>query len=323
MAVWQTELRQTVIDVTASRNDMAYHHYAVLEDGDSPSYFVKYSSESLLEESRTLQYLYNLAQFDPRAPRIPKIYDFFTTFDILRREYLVMEYIPPPTVTIGKWIADVISWLHACPLPLNASIGPVGGGIIRHRFFRDGDAPIEFASVAALEIYINKALSIAARVTPKEPLLTISFTDVPLQFYHGDVTYENFLIDPDTLDIWLIDAEDIGILPAPFSTFALNGSEDPLLRAVSSNVDIFRWDQMKILYRAVYWIHMFSNGPFGLDSYGRETPKKIDDNVSYQDWKLEPLPPPPTLPSKYDDLQILEVPVLPRRWDTWKFLPSV
>jgi hypothetical protein len=41
----------------------------------------------------------------------------------------------------------------SCP---NHVIGPLGGGLIGYRFFKDARAPLRFSSVEALERYISK-----------------------------------------------------------------------------------------------------------------------------------------------------------------------
>ncbi|KAG6806164.1 hypothetical protein H0H92_012462, partial [Tricholoma furcatifolium] len=48
----------------------------------------------------------------------------------------------------------------------------------------------------------------------RDPAPSITFTNAPLQFCYSDVTYDNFLIDPETLEISLIDVDSISILPA-------------------------------------------------------------------------------------------------------------
>jgi hypothetical protein len=38
-------------------------------------------------------------------------------------------------------------------------LGPIGGGPMRHEFFKDIDAPLGFTSVGALEHYIERVRS--------------------------------------------------------------------------------------------------------------------------------------------------------------------
>ncbi|KAG6913516.1 hypothetical protein DXG01_006224, partial [Tephrocybe rancida] len=177
MAESRTELRRKVIAVCAARDPRAPLHFVIRAEGSAPSYFIKYGYPELVEEGRTLQCLYDLAQSDIHAPRVPEVYDCFSNYgEPLGTEYLVMEYIPPPVCTLDVWIedgqsdeerqhradvvaakvADLILWLHACPVPPESPPGPIGGGLMHHNFFADGEAPMAFASTVALEIYVNK-----------------------------------------------------------------------------------------------------------------------------------------------------------------------
>ncbi|KAG6828912.1 hypothetical protein H0H92_006298 [Tricholoma furcatifolium] len=163
-----------------------------------------------------------------------------------------MEYISSPVVTLEAWIEDVkskddqykrvdiavakvaeaIAWLRSCPLPPNASVGSVGGGRIIHPLWLDSEAPLLFTSTEALERYMDKALLKAYDFHRRQDLApSIRLTQLPLEFCHSDVTYDNFLIDPKTLEISLIDADSISILPAPL--FLEDGlGENPFSEAV-------------------------------------------------------------------------------------------
>ncbi|TRM68726.1 hypothetical protein BD626DRAFT_482567 [Schizophyllum amplum] len=53
-------------------------------------------------------------------------------------------------------IANAIEWLSTVPPPPGHLLGPLGGACIRHRFFHSDDASEPYASVQALERYIEK-----------------------------------------------------------------------------------------------------------------------------------------------------------------------
>jgi len=55
-------------------------------------------------------------------------------------------------------VAKALNWLRTVPAPPEARIGPVGHGLARHKVFQDWEAPLEFSSTHALEIYINEVL---------------------------------------------------------------------------------------------------------------------------------------------------------------------
>ena len=107
-------------------------------------YVVKYGHQRDLEpELATREYIFAHAQQTntPDAPRIPQILHRFVD---QRTLYLVMERIKlqesPPDLPAR--IQKAIKWLSEIPLPSNYALGPVGRGIIRHRFFKDGEAPL-------------------------------------------------------------------------------------------------------------------------------------------------------------------------------------
>jgi len=72
--------------------------------------------------------------------------------------YLVMEFITltaAPLDLIDR-TAQALVWLSSVPSPPNHVLGPLGGGRIRHKFFKDYKAPLVFSSVEALQRYMHK-----------------------------------------------------------------------------------------------------------------------------------------------------------------------
>ncbi|KAG6807102.1 hypothetical protein H0H92_008793 [Tricholoma furcatifolium] len=265
------------------------HHFVLLGDSRShPSYFIKFQQLGLLGEFRTLEYLRNLAESNPRAPRIPGAVDYFSNLEEpWGTHYLVMEYIPSPAVTLKEWIkaiespeerrrriniavskvADAISWLLSCSLPENASVGPVGGGTIKHRLWKeDCRAPLDFTSVAALERYINKALALHMDPHIHGPPPVISFANQHLQFCHSDITYDNFLIHPSTLELSMIDVDSITILPSPFIPYAL--TRNPFSKAVLEYLDFGYSPEVDLLRLASGNITIITYKRLGLDEDG-------------------------------------------------------
>ena len=121
-------------------------------------YFIKYDSHaSLLPQYKTQQYIYEKAVGDPSAPRIAKVYDFFSPEH--KMAYLVMEYIDAePTLARNapEKVAKALQWLRNLPAPPDVAIGPVGGGLARHALFKDHTAPLPFSSKEALQRYMNR-----------------------------------------------------------------------------------------------------------------------------------------------------------------------
>ena len=105
----------------------------------------------------TQQYIAKLADGDANAPHVPKVYDYFTVED--KMAYLVVEYINPGSTLardVPEKVAEGLQWLRGLPAPSDATIGPMGGGLARHKVFKDYTAPLPFSSIEALERYMNK-----------------------------------------------------------------------------------------------------------------------------------------------------------------------
>ena len=122
-------------------------------------YFVKFGDScTLWPELQTQSYIFDYARSNPHpdAPRIPQVVHHFEDRWTM---YLVMEFI---TLTADAHpdlinrIKRALVWLSSVPPPPNHVIGPLGGGHIRHHFFKDGEAPLLFSSVEALQRYMNR-----------------------------------------------------------------------------------------------------------------------------------------------------------------------
>ena len=120
-------------------------------------YFVKYGTlRDLKPELATQEFIFNHAQ-QPQTPVPPRIAKILYHFFDERTMYLVMERIAlqesPPDLAR---IQEAIKWLSEVPLPSNPTLGPVGGGCIRHRFFKDFKAPFNLLDVGMLDEYMKK-----------------------------------------------------------------------------------------------------------------------------------------------------------------------
>jgi hypothetical protein len=132
-------------------SDADYHACLFIE-----SYVVKYEDyESLEPRVKTQRHVYDYAKTRENAPRIPKVEYFFK--DDEGTGYLVMEHVTVlPTPNLAERTADALNWLAQVPAPSGHMIGPLGGGLIRHRVFKDFEAPLVFSNAGALERYINE-----------------------------------------------------------------------------------------------------------------------------------------------------------------------
>ena len=121
-------------------------------------YFVKYGDVKYIEpELATQEYLFHHAQ-QPQTPEPPRIAKIVHHFVYENTMYLVMERIKlqvsPPDLETK--IQGAIEWLSKVPPPSNPKLGPVGGGLIRHKFFKDHEAPFIFSDTALLDLYMLK-----------------------------------------------------------------------------------------------------------------------------------------------------------------------
>ena len=122
-------------------------------------YFIKYDDPSPLWPGFSTQsYIYEYAKHhhDEHGPRIPQPLHYF---EAQEEAFLVMEYIQlrdEPTSDLAERTAKALDWLSKVPPPSEDVIGPVGGGCICHRFFKNNKAPIYFSSASALERYMNE-----------------------------------------------------------------------------------------------------------------------------------------------------------------------
>jgi len=122
-------------------------------DLGSTTYKIKYGvSKALATRIATQLALYNAAQ-EANSIRIPRL---VYHFDSEGRTYLVMEHIDfvqVSTSDMDNRIEYALRWLSCLR---GDKLGPIEGGCILHGFFKDGEAPLAFKSVEALELYIAK-----------------------------------------------------------------------------------------------------------------------------------------------------------------------
>ena len=120
-------------------------------------YFVKFGDVAdLVPEIETQRYLsdYAMSNPGPGVPRIPRVLHWFQRG---RTTYLVMEFVRLlPTSSIADGVTAALVWLASVPAPDGHVLGPLGGGGIRHKFFKDARAPLRFSDVGALQRYMDK-----------------------------------------------------------------------------------------------------------------------------------------------------------------------
>ncbi|KAI6012185.1 hypothetical protein PISMIDRAFT_104192 [Pisolithus microcarpus 441] len=211
-------------------NRLKYRYRACVFVG--ADYFVKYGAAQDLEPELAIQeYFYQHAQ-QPQTPEPPRIAKIIHHFIHQHTMYLVMERIElqvsPPD--LAKRIQGAVEWLANVPPPPNSTLGPVGGGVIRHSFFKDREAPFEFSDTAMLDLYIKRRpppltchLGQAHRVLSKagqKKYPPISVNGERLMFTQADMHDSNFGVDENGRTV-LMDFREVGLLPESFVAFTL------------------------------------------------------------------------------------------------------
>ncbi|KAJ7262661.1 hypothetical protein B0H12DRAFT_1201281 [Mycena haematopus] len=184
-------------------------------------YIVKFGSpRTLWPEIATLLYISEYAQSHADTPRMPRIPKVICHFEHKWTMYLVMETITlvdtPPDL---ERTAEALRWLSGVPAPAGHVFGPLGGGPIRHSFFKDFKAPLVFSSIQALERYIEKGGGLFSKLAT-ERVGPVSLSGERLMFMQADMHPSDFGVD-DHGNTVLMDFGQIAILPESFAVYAI------------------------------------------------------------------------------------------------------
>lgn len=143
---------------------------------DCPIAFIKYGPAklSMKEEMRNQTFAFEeLEKLQPQERngiRIPQIYHVIERDEMI---YIVMEYVLGTTLADlrakdglaseqQKWydqIAKAIALFLAFDIPDKSTLGPVGGGIIKHPLFKDTVASLKYESVNHLQEHLTRVRS--------------------------------------------------------------------------------------------------------------------------------------------------------------------
>ena len=208
-------------------------------------YFVKFgNANALWPELQTQSYIFDYARSTPHpdTPRIPQVVHHFKDRWIM---YLVMEFITLTTDAHPDLIdrtKEALVWLSGVPPPPNHVIGPLGGGRILHDFFQDGEAPLLFSSVDALQRYMHEVRlcfrsrasthrSLTCNLGQAHKLLSdygqkhvspVEMGGDRLMFTQSDMDPSNFGVDQHGKTV-LMDFGRIGVLPETFVAYTMSG----------------------------------------------------------------------------------------------------
>ncbi|ROV95915.1 hypothetical protein VSDG_05148 [Cytospora chrysosperma] len=242
-------------------------------DSKDPSFLVKYSKDYtrwLLEsEMRNQKFAFDALrergpqQFPGLLVCVPEI---FKDFEYRGYYFLVMEFVPGRTlVEVGKEErnalaaaaagagagdraeSQLVKRLYRCvaegirllsvKAPPGTKPGPVGGGRIRHPFFKDSESRIPYRDMKMLETHLNKVLRMRTRGDPNPPTISL---DRELEFYYADLYGGNFIFTnvANHTVLYILDFDEAGFLPHSFMSFMLHSDIRPIITAGPSyNLD--------------------------------------------------------------------------------------
>ncbi|KAH8979489.1 hypothetical protein EDB86DRAFT_2814548 [Lactarius hatsudake] len=225
------------------------------------NYFVKYGNPKDLEpEPATQESIFNHAQQPqtPVPPRIAKILHHFV--DDEATMYLVMERInlqvsPPDLATR---IQEAIKWLSEVPLPSNPTLGPAGGGPIRHRFFKDFEAPFNIPDVGMLDEYMKKVRPCCNFSSPSRRS-PVTVSGERLVFTQSDMNDSNFGVDENGRTV-LTDFSEVGLLPETFVAHTLSSGK---LRPIAASLGLSSNSNLVSMAAITQCLGMVSNPRLG------------------------------------------------------------
>lgn len=231
-------------------------------------YFVKFKETRFLwPEIATHVYISEYAQSQPETPGMPRISKVIHHFTDQNMMYMVMEHItltdtsPDPTK-----IAEALRWLSEVPAPPDHVFGPLGGGVIRHSFFKDYEAPLVFSSIEALERYIEKAGTYLSKLRTT-PLERVSLSGERLMFTQPDMHPSNFGVDEHGNTV-LMDFGEIAMLPESFVAFTLASYESQAASATARSIGLSRRSHLRSMAVIASVLWMIADPRLGLNEDG-------------------------------------------------------
>jgi hypothetical protein len=266
LAAFEADITAICVEHQESHwQDIDYRACASLESKKS-KYFIKFDNpKNIWSEFLTQSYIYDYAMCHRSGPRIPQALHYF---EAQRKAFLVMEHIelthPSLITNLAERTARALDWLSGVSAPpedvighSKDTMGPVGGGLIRHKFFKNHKAPLVFSSIDALERYMNEVrrclyffkyppsdniffvqgreLLSKLATNPAKP---IRIVNDPLIFTQSDMHVSNFGVDECDNTV-LLDFDEIGRLPLSFAKYTMGSGKGDSFNARVAN--LLRW----------------------------------------------------------------------------------
>lgn len=144
--------------------------------GDRPALWIKYGWGVFWDDAVNQIRAYQELQKINSPVRVPVVYYAFEDSDRAEWTYIVMEYVRGDTVRsledkareslaseqcretldgLSRRVAFALDEFLRIPVPAGTTPASVSGGIIRHPFFKDQEAPGPYESVEQIEQHVN------------------------------------------------------------------------------------------------------------------------------------------------------------------------
>ncbi|RXW21880.1 hypothetical protein EST38_g3970 [Candolleomyces aberdarensis] len=180
-------------------------------------------------------------------------------------------------------VSNALTWLFSLSPPPGSDIGLIQGpysqlqspevrdksGYAFNRFFGSHyKAPIRYTNADALERHINMALKTCRGRNPRP--MKVNFSDEPLVMVQDVIKAHNFLIDPQTLQVTLLNFGSISVLPRSFASYTLSNYTDAFSKRIYEVMNWERSGNMSPMVAAtgLYWLMTEACKCFGLDKHG-------------------------------------------------------
>ena len=156
LAAFEADIVATCAEHMQSHwKDDDYRACVSIESKES-KYFIKFDDPTTLgPESRRGRTSTTMPCITGMGHAFPRLY----TTSKLKKAFLVMEHIklthPSLITNLAERTAQALDWPSKVSAPSEDVMGPLGGGLIRYRFFKDNKAPLAFSGIDALERYIT------------------------------------------------------------------------------------------------------------------------------------------------------------------------
>ncbi|KAG8984294.1 hypothetical protein FRB90_005425 [Tulasnella sp. 427] len=184
------------------------------------------------------------------------------------KTYIVMPFIPlvdtAPSDKDAK-IEKAVRWLATVAPPDGHKLGPLGGGPIVHSIFCDGQAPLVFTDVEALQRFMETGRQ---RISQYESKTTfVNITGEPLVCIQGDMRDDHFGFDLEGNTV-VMGLRSIVWVPQSLGMYAYKSLKGKL-GGLPTELGWSGADHQRTMANISYILKMSGGTSLGLDESGR------------------------------------------------------